>query len=1479
MEPAHGRDGVVATVVVDRYRGDARGTRDRTRLRTTAARFVEQTRRLGFSAPALSLTSADVTAAAPPAAGREGIRAFVRRLHQQAVRRRILYWTGHGEVVGDTFYLACEDSYETGRFDPGRAVAAAELVEWLAQDATDTLLILDACFAGEAVRGLSAQVENARDLMRRSGSLTGFAYVATAESRQEAVEGHFVERLEEVLSNPAFVVGESERIFSRDKDTLVFQHLMLGVQTLMRGQAPVWREVHTLSPEFLTNPHWSPRVNAALRPEDDESWIGREFRRGELPVFSDSGERWHLRDFASRHRVVAEVVDWLRIQESGMFAVTGASGAGKSTLLAYVAHLTTESFVASLPADRRPRNLPELRSVNAALHCRGKTLAGLCEELTERLRPLGPATPDGARLSPSGCVERVRDLAGRKGSLTLMFDGLDEAAAGHSFDIARALLNPLAAQPRVRVVVATRANPRRNLPGDPPAETLLEVLHCAQPMELDRSAEVEQDIARHVERLLGEENSPYNRLRDAAQTRGAVAQYIASRSSGLFLVATLWARRLARMPTPVDEHRLDQELRSGTAVLDSLLTEELDRLDPQDPARVRDFMRSLALAQGIGLPQPAVWLAMTNAVRDDAVSREYGSADLSTVIRAATGVTIAKDEEFGQEVYRLHHPSFGAHLLYGEAEQRQQHRAVVRALTPREGAGWQDVEPYVAHYLAAHAALAGDDALEELVADHHFLVATSPDVLEPLVAGRLATGRQSALYLRVADHFRRHPSPPARWAMLRATALAMFSPEFLCAVPKPSSVFWDDVWSSAERLPLRRSRPAPSGGALAVHWETDGDGIIHVAGAGEITSWTEDGRETRTRTTGPATWTSPPVQRGVTASGRGESRVIAAHDSQCVRIWHGHRRHPVEELYWGGTPNALASVRLGRDVFLAAVDRTGTWVWRWDSSSKYARGRLRRPFHVSAQARCVALAVSGGRVGVVTGGPGGVTVWEVQGPRTGQNRLVRTRSLTDGAEVVKAVSVLVPGDGPGALIAALDGHTLHVWQVEDLFHGEAEPRFRARSAGGAVVLGRGPHGVLTAVQENAELHVWDESGREYAPLPCDHGHDSLAFDPSGTGRLAVADDTRLHIWEPHAPFEAGGAARAPLRGRVAESPQLRLVRDSDGTMLLARSQGFDVLLSLHTGSGRVVEGPRLPHSHQVTAVAATRAGEGWATAAVGRRHVVLWKLGPRLELLGTEEFDLPGASDLRTPTLGLSVTGAGRMRMMWPSGQNVITWEREKWERAGPWREGRTFVLTASGSVQQLDVSGVPGGPSWLSLWGGDAVRVWNLAEPGARPEPVDCPGARAVAAGLLRRAVRPVPLVAYATPYAVRFRECDGRIGRPIDLPEQPGAPLDGLTLAGPPERPLLVGWSRESGSLRFWDVRQERRLEPMESRGYEVTSVDSAYDGHDITLMIQGIAQKSLRCDQVVLPWPADEGGPTPRIVRRPGAQSAHENRESIR
>ncbi|WP_031041506.1 NACHT domain-containing protein [Streptomyces sp. NRRL F-5650] len=1455
-------DGLVATVVVDRYREAAHSGRNRDYLRGAAAKFVEQTRRLGFVTEPIGVTSSRDDAG-PVTAGREQIRDLIARLRKVQASRKILYWTGHGHEDGDTFYLACEDSYVDGRLDPSRAVSAQELASWMGNDLTDTWLVLDACFSGAALDAVEDRMKRARKQEVGDDPAGGFVAVATAGADERATETRWVDCLEQVLDTPDLEYRQ-HRIFAREQPDLPLDYLHGAIAARMRGgQAPRIAVVRTLRPLFLVNPYCSDRVRPATRPEDDESWIGEEFRSDSSPLFAGGGETWQLRDFSPRDGALGSLVTWMNVRSTGMYVVTGASGAGKSTLLRYVAHLTTKPFAAAL--ERLPPVQPELHSVHAVLHCRGRTLASLCQELAARLEYLG-LDRHAARGTVPSFVKAVSELADYKGTLTLLLDGLDECAVGHAFRVARELLNPLALLPRVKVVVATRANARRALPGEASPESLVDVLAGERVLELDRLAGTELDLARYVEDLL-RRGRPSPATPEEQVARDAVARHVAASSNGLFLVATLWARQLAELDTLPGPDRLDAELRHGAAALDSLLAQELRRLDPEDPCRIRDLLRPLALAQGNGLPPGPLWLAVANATRD--AEREYDEADLQLVVGRADGVVLARDAEFGEPVYRFHHPSFGGHLLAG-LDERRLHARTQRALRPASDGDWDAVAPYAAHYLAAHAALAGDRVLEDLLSDWRFLVHASPEVLEPLVAARVANSPQAALYLTVADQFRTGPEVgrerliAGRWAVLRATALVMFSAQHVRDVPRAPGAFWDDLWTSAERLPSQRIWPAPSGGACAVHWERDGDGLIHAAGRGDITSWTWAGREARLRETGTPRPGEPVHLAGVVATGAGRQRVVAAHDGRAVRVWWGEERRPSEEFYWGGRVESLDMARWEGRSWLAATVHGQLWLWHWTGDGRPARrdiGVQRIPDVESA-----ALVPLPDDLFAVIAGARGIRLRRLTGRESGERT---PRYVWEGTPPMHTVRAIPSPDGAGATIAALDGVNLRVWEVPDLYRDDCRLLLRreSRAQASALALGRTASGLVVAVQEDRHIRLWTGEGAEQVPLPCDHEHKSLAFDPLGSGRLAVADETRVRVWDPHGPGRSTGARRAPVSSARRGNPRVHVAPAPDGGFLAVRAQGRSVLLSRHTTGGDVTDGPVLEHPGsrvtELTAVSALCTDQGAVVVAVGRRQAVAWTCDRGMRVVHRDELPLQGTDDDPVHSVALHADPDGRVRLFWPRDQGVRCWERPA-GAGSRWRDdGRAVVhVTGAGTVDRLAVVNGPGGVARLAGWGGAVVRLWDLADLGAGPLGFNEPDNRPIAAdggvtGFVRLGRARVPLIAYPGarrvyvvrwigdyPHAKAFRPPDGMV-------------VDRLALAGPPDRLVLVGWRNDSGRIMLRDLVEDRDLPALESRGYHVTDVGTFCDDRGLTLMVQGTEQAGLRCDQVLLrqdriaPW----------------------------
>ncbi|WP_405977587.1 WD40 repeat domain-containing protein [Streptomyces sp. NBC_00158] len=581
--------------------------------------------------------------------------------------------------------------------------------------------------------------------------------------------------------------------------------------------------------------------------------------------------------------------------------------------------------------------------------------------------------------------------------------------------------------------------------------------------------------------------------------------------------------------------------------------------------------------------------------------------------------------------------------------------------------------------------------------------------------------------------------------------------------------------------------------------------------------------------------------------------MIATHDGRALRLWRGEERHPFEELYWGGSPEAVAAAWWNGLVHLAAVEGGRLWLWKWDGRGTYARDLLRLRV-LSAAVSSVALLPLDGAVTAVAGGPGGLTLWAVPPRGTVPSRpLHGAAPLLATGQPVRALSGFALPDGRGAVLAGLDGRALSVWRMPDpLFDDARELLLRTPSAGQAVGVGEGPAGLLVAVREGSEVRVWSGSGTEHVPLPCTSHHKSLAFDPSGSGRLAVADETRVRVWEPHAPVDrsAPAAARRPRGGDPRANPRAAVAAGAAGEFLLCRSEDTDVLVSLHTPAGPRLTGTLLTHGDPVTALDTVPDGERWTVTAVGRRTARVWTLGPGLDAEAVDELHLEGARDVPVPSVALRAAAGRRLELFWPSGQGVACWVRAPEPGTG-WTRGTTRPMGASGAVQRLAVTGTPEGRSWLSAWGGDAVRVWDLAAAGARPYPVDSVLIHAVATGVLRKGRRTVPLVAIASGNEVEIAECEGRFfGMGTTLPPPPGdAPLDGLVLAGPEHRPLLAGWRNTSGRLHLWDVVAERALPDVEPRGYDVSEVVAASGDAGITLLVRGGPQAALRCDQLLL------------------------------
>ncbi|MBT2408513.1 MULTISPECIES: hypothetical protein [unclassified Streptomyces] len=476
-----------------------------------------------------------------------------------------------------------------------------------------------------------------------------------------------------------------------------------GLET--RDERPGFETVRPLPNNFLHNPYFQDDGDAALRGQwanpavlaDDAEppWAQ------ESPFQLQEGGALE-REFTGRHAALARLVRWLDTAAHGMQVVTGPGGSGKTALLAMLGLLSVARRKRRLDHQPPPQICPRPGTVHALITCRDRSLPAVVEAVWDALSTFDAMQhkpPTG--LDASRCAEAVAALARQAGALNLLFDGLDEAMPGQAHEIARQFLNRLAETSGVKVIVATRPRPRRQLADPVVAESLLDVLdQTTAPLALDQDDDAERDITALVESLLAAPGSPYADARRALLRREA-AQAIAAESDGLFLVARLIAGQLVRRAHPPSGPELEAELRQAGTGLEEWVRREISHLEQDGTVPAARILAPLALAHGGGLRDLSLLVTMADALHGRAGA--FTRAQTRDVLALAQGGLVAVESG----TYRLAHAGDGAHILerLGLTPQNG-HLKVHDALRARAAPEWGRADAYTRSYLAVHAAQA-----------------------------------------------------------------------------------------------------------------------------------------------------------------------------------------------------------------------------------------------------------------------------------------------------------------------------------------------------------------------------------------------------------------------------------------------------------------------------------------------------------------------------------------------------------------------------------------------------------------------------------------------------------------------------------------------------------------------------------------------------------------------------------------------------
>ena len=674
----------------------------------------------------------------------------------------VVYYTGHGDVIGDTFYLITADTAD-GRYNR-TALDLSDIVKWLRESSPvrRLLVIVDACYSGQAAQKIVAAILRNASLLEFGSRGQGMWVLAASRPSKEARESLFTPALANAVRYWQQNAGPSEPYLALEQIYAILD------KKLGKTQQPYATAIGAagLAP-FFPNPRHFAGV-AGLSAAEQRYWLSLV---GGAPTTTG----FYLSGKTGRLQAVEDLAAWMndpglrwmiRPDAKGLAIVTGSPGSGKSALLALPTLLTQQATRTGLMASAKPgsmvQRMADLLPVNTpltAIYARGLNTDQTARAVARALnRDAGTAYELQEDLETTPLRERH----------IVVVDAVDEAVSPGI--LLKGLLVPLSCQAGLQVVVGARRH------------VLSRIGDAGLTIDLDnrryRDPEALTDYVRQL--LLATEESGVKTCYQpsAENIPGAVgvataevAEEIAQRATSTasaqgkrsesFLIGKLLALSIRNRPMP------DTTSRGWRSRLPASVTEAFDqdlaRLGDREPL-ARALLTALAWAKGPGLPRTDAWILVARAlinIYGTYYGRSITDEDVSWLLEK-TGAYVVEDigpEQ--QSVYRPFHDLLAAYLR-GEQSPEWEHLRrqaetsiydVLLAALPADGNGLQDwiaARPYLRTYLAQHAAAAGTPKLAALVKNKDFLAAADPAALSPLLSPAIPELRDAArIYRRV----------------------------------------------------------------------------------------------------------------------------------------------------------------------------------------------------------------------------------------------------------------------------------------------------------------------------------------------------------------------------------------------------------------------------------------------------------------------------------------------------------------------------------------------------------------------------------------------------------------------------------------------------------------------------------------------------------------------------------------------------------
>ncbi|MFC6093371.1 AAA family ATPase [Saccharothrix lopnurensis] len=655
----------------------------------------------------------------------------------------VLLLSGHGEVLNNELYFAVLDSARGVELRETTLNVSAMLGDVEAGATGPALFLLDVCRAGAAL--LAQDFHHLTDRRRKSWVIAACgADESTFGARFSTATAAVLRRLArgwlDVTPVLPFVpvetlAAEIDRELGR---TAGAGHPSSVLRT-PTSEATIQPAPFFANPAHAKDPfaRYRARTSAALWQLAAESDPGLD------PVhFITRAAGTPTADhclFTGRDVELARIARWMEAPSSGvpnLLVVTGSPGSGKSALLGVVACLTHRQLqpVARTVLSRIRQNRPRPTARVLAVHARRRTATEVVSSLLRQLDPGHPDPQSSPTLDDREPGDDVGTLVRRlsqAGPVIVIVDALDEAMDPEK--LLTTVLEPVSKGADCRLLIGTRPWWDRFPALSPDANAPEGVLN------LDTVPE--EDLSTFLDDRLWSD-----RRYGADVTKALAARLARSPDNGGFLLATLFADHLSRLPAdvPLTPEELVGRLPD---TISGMLDLHLNTIGAATPA-VGPLVRALGTARGRGMPldllHAAARACAPGTPSTDLDDTREALAEIAFYLRTDVDVD-------GRLLYRYFHQTLVDHV-----RDAVDHAAVLDALVAAvtEAGSWGSAHPYLKRHLAGHAAEVGG-ALDGLLGDAGFLVHAEPDELAPhlhLAVGERARAHASVYRTSVPHH-------------------------------------------------------------------------------------------------------------------------------------------------------------------------------------------------------------------------------------------------------------------------------------------------------------------------------------------------------------------------------------------------------------------------------------------------------------------------------------------------------------------------------------------------------------------------------------------------------------------------------------------------------------------------------------------------------------------------------------------------------